>query len=120
MSHIVSVRTQIRDPVAVAAACRRLGLAEPETGTVRLYSAQAEGLIVRLPGWRYPIVCNAATGEIQYDNYGGHWGQQQKLDQFLQAYACEKAKLEARKRGHAVNEQQLVDGSIRLQIVPTT
>lgn len=120
MSHVVSIRSQIRDPVSVAAACRRLGLAEVESGTVRLYSAQAEGLIVRLPGWRYPIVCNTTTGDVKYDNFGGHWGEQQKLNQFLQAYACEKAKLEARKRGHSVNEQQLADGSIRLQIVPTT
>ena len=39
---------------------------------------------------------------------------------YVQSDAFDKAKLEARKRGHAVNEQQLADGSIRLQIVPTT
>jgi hypothetical protein len=38
------------------------------------------------------------------------------LDAFLQAYAVEKAKLEARKQGHSVSEQQLADGSIRVQI----
>ena len=30
MSHIVSIATQIRDPVALASACRRLGLQRPE------------------------------------------------------------------------------------------
>jgi hypothetical protein len=34
----------------------------------------------------------------------------------LQSYAVEKTRLEARKRGHSVTEQQLQDGSIRLQI----
>ena len=42
------------------------------------------------------------------------WGAQQELDRFLQAYAVEKAKLEARKRGHVVTEQSLSDGSIKL------
>ena len=44
------------------------------------------------------------------------WGEQTQLDQFLQTYACETAKLEARKRGHSVSEQQLADGSIKLCI----
>ena len=44
------------------------------------------------------------------------WGQQQELDRFLQAYACEKTKIEARKKGHTVSEQMLADGSIKLTI----
>jgi len=34
----------------------------------------------------------------------------------LQAYAVEAAKLEARKKGYSFSEQQLQDGSIRLEI----
>ena len=37
MSHIVSVKTEVRDPVAIAAACRRLGLPEPVHGTAKLF-----------------------------------------------------------------------------------
>ncbi len=44
------------------------------------------------------------------------WGQQKELDRFLQAYACEKAKIESRRAGHMVSEQRLADGSIRLTI----
>ena len=44
------------------------------------------------------------------------WGQQQQLDKFLQAYAVEMARIQARKRGHSVTEQQLADGSIKLTI----
>jgi len=53
---------------------------------------------------------------LKYDNYGGRWGQQCHLDQFLQAYTVEKAKLEARRQGHSVSEQELEDGSIRVRI----
>jgi hypothetical protein len=38
LSHIVSIKTQIRDAQAVAEACRRLGLAEPVTVTATLFS----------------------------------------------------------------------------------
>ena len=41
---------------------------------------------------------------------------QEQLDGFLQAYAVEKARIEARRQGHSVTETELRDGSIRLQI----
>ena len=44
------------------------------------------------------------------------WGEQRQLDAFLQAYTVEKARIEARKKGHSVTEQQLADGSIKLTI----
>ena len=116
MSHIVQIQAEIRDPVAVQAACRRLGLPEPVQQTVRLFAAEATGLTVQLPDWRYPIVCDLAHGQVQFDNYSGAWGDRIHLNQFLQAYATEKAKLEARKRGHTVTEQSLADGSIKLTI----
>jgi hypothetical protein len=116
VSHIVQIQTQVRDPVAVHAACRRLGLPRPINQTVTLFSGQATGLAVQLPGWQYPVVCDTTTGQIQFDNFGGRWGEQARLDQFLQAYAAEKAKLEARKQGHHVTEQALADGSIKLRI----
>ena len=116
MSHIVSIATRVRDPAALAAACRRLGLAEPTTGTARLFAAEVTGQIIQLPGWTYPIVIDTASGAIRYDNYGGAWGPQNQLDRLLQAYATEKAKLEARRAGHSVVEQPLPDGSIKLTI----
>jgi hypothetical protein len=117
MSHVVTVQTKVRDPAAVAAACQHLGLAAPAQGTARLYSGEATGLLVQLPGWQYPVVLDTATGEVRYDNFGGRWGEQAQLDRFLQLYAVERAKLEARKKGYQVSEQALQDGSIRLQIV---
>ena len=116
MSHIVTIATEVRDPDAVAAACRRLGLPEPAHGTATLFEGQATGLLVRLPGWLYPVVCDTDTGSVRFDNYNQQWGKQEQLDRLLQAYAVEKARIEAHKRGHQVVEQSLADGSIKLTI----
>lgn len=116
MSHIVQIQTEIRDPVALSSACHRLGLPEPVHETVKLFSSEATGYAVRLPQWRYPVVCDLTAGKLAYDNYGGRWGEQRNLDALLQSYAIEKAKLEARRAGHCVTEQPLEDGSVRLSI----
>ena len=116
MSHIVTIATKVHDPAAVATACRRLNLAEPVQGTARLYSGEATGLVVQLPGWQYPVVIDTLTGAIRYDNFSGHWGEQAQLDHFLQMYAVEKAKLEARRKGCTCTEQPLANGNIKLQI----
>ena len=119
MSHVVSIKTEVRDVAAIRAACRRLNIDQPEQGTFKLFSGEATGVAVRLPDWTYPVVCDVATGELNFDNYNGRWGDQKELDLFLQGYAVEKARLEARKRGHTVAERPLADGSIKLTIQVT-
>jgi hypothetical protein len=117
MSHIVNIPTQIRDQAAAAAACQRLGLPAPVHGTGQLFSGEATGLLVQLPGWKYPVVIDTTTGNTQLDNFNGRWGDQEQFDRFLQCYAIELARLEARKKGYAVIEQNLQDGAVRLQII---
>ena len=116
MSHVVTIRTEIRDAGAVQSACQRLRLPAPVQGTHRLFTSQVTGLAVQLPEWRYPAVCDLATGQVQYGNFRGHWGEKRHLDAFLQSYAVEKAKIEARRQGHVCTEQPLADGSIKLTI----
>ncbi|QDT23632.1 hypothetical protein HG66A1_54540 [Gimesia chilikensis] len=116
MSHIVQIQTEVRDPVAVSSACSRLSLPAPTQRTVRLFNGEVSGLAVELPGWRYPVVCQLASGQLQYDNYEGRWGDQAHLNKFVQIYCVEKAKLEARKAGHCINERTLQDGSILIQV----
>ena len=116
MSHLVTVKTQVRDPIAIQSACERLKLPAPVYGTARLFTSEATGWQVKLPEWLYPVICETDRGEVKFDNFNGRWGNPSNLDAFLQAYAVEKAKLEARKQGHSVSEQQLTDGSIRVQI----
>jgi hypothetical protein len=113
----VTVKTEVRDDAAVAAACHRLALPEPAVGTAQLYSGQASGLLVRLPDWLYPVVIDTASGTICYDNYNGAWGDEQHFHRFIQAYAVERARGEARKKNYATSEQSLADGSIVLEFL---
>ena len=116
MSHIVTIKTEIRDANAVRAGCNRLRLPQPVQGMHKLFSGEATGLGVQLPDWKYPLVCELSTGQLKYDNYNGRWGKQQHLDAFLQSYAVEKSKLEARREGHSVTESLLANGSVKLTI----
>ena len=116
MSHIVTIKTEVHDHAAVSAACRRLELPLPVLGTAQLFSGEAAGLIVRLNDWTYPLVIDTTNGQVRYDNYNRAWGDQGHLDRFLQIYAVEKARIEARMKGHQVTEQTLPDGSIKLTI----
>lgn len=116
MSHLVTVATKVRDPAAITAACRRLGIAEPVHGTAQLFNGAATGLLLRLPGWVYPAIIDPLSGSIVYDIFEGAWGDQRHIDRFLQAYAVERAILEARKKGLQYSEQSLEDGSIKLEI----
>ena len=62
-----------------------------------------------MPGWLYPVCIDTASGTVKFDNYAGSWGDQEHLDKFMQAYAVEKATIEARKKGYAVTEQALAE-----------
>ena len=117
MSHTVSIQVKVHDAVTIRAACRRLGLAEPVDGKAQLFSGEATGLLVQLPGWQYPVVIDILAGTVNYDNYDGAWGDPGLLDRFLQSYAVERAKQEARKKGYGVTETALQDGSIKLHIM---
>jgi hypothetical protein len=116
LSHVVTIQAKVSDVTAIEAACRRLSLAAPVHGTAKLFSGEIRGFIVQLPGWEYPAVIDTESGTVQFDNYEGKWGDQKELDRFVQIYTVEKTKIEARRRGHAVSEQLLQDGSIRVQI----
>jgi len=116
MSHVVQIQTEVRDAEALKLACLRLGLTQPVTGTARLFTEEATGEAVHLPGWRYPAVFDVISGQVKYDNYQGCWGDPKELDRLLQAYAVEKARLEARRKGYLVTEQPMADGSIRLTV----
>ncbi|WP_339685970.1 DUF1257 domain-containing protein [Gimesia maris] len=116
MSHIVEIKTEVRDETAISAACQRLQLEAPTQGTAKLFSDTATGTIVKLPGWRYPAVFDTQSGQTRFDNFEGRWGEQRQLDRFLQGYAVEKTKIEARKKGHTITEQSQADGSIKLTV----
>ena len=44
MSHIVEIKTEVRDEAAVKSACSRLHFPQPTRGTFQLYSSTETGL----------------------------------------------------------------------------
>ena len=96
MSHIVSIKTEVRDAEAIKAACKRLGLEDPFHAKAKFYMGdEVTGWCIKLPGWLYLAVADLTTGQVKFDNYEGSWGDQKHLDAFVQAYAVEKATIEA-------------------------
>lgn len=116
MSHLVTIRTEIRDAAALRAACARLKLEAPVEGEHTIFERRVRGLGVKLTGWTFPVVCRTESGELDFDNYNGAWGSASELNRFKQMYAVEKAKIEARKAGHLVTEAAMPDGKIRLTL----
>lgn len=117
MSHTSEVATSVRDPKAIIATCKELGLAVPKEETVRLYDGKTyTGLTVRLPNWKYPVVVDLKTGALHYDNYNGSWGKQEELQKFQQTYGVAKATLIARAKGYTVQRTTLPNGTIRLKV----
>ena len=115
MSHIVTIKTEVRDYAAVSAACRRLQLPPPIAGTAQLFSGEVSGLIVRLPDWAYPAVIDTTTGQVHYDNYNGPGATRLSSIAFSRSTPW-RGHVEARKKGHQITEQALADGSIKLTI----
>jgi hypothetical protein len=54
---------------------------------------------------------------VHFDVFEGRWGSRDELDRLLQTYAIEACRLAARQKGYAVTEQQLPDGSVKLNIL---
>ena len=84
-----------------------------DLATCRFIRESRDVLIIGPPGTGK---CDVTTGDVKFDNFQGHWGSPQELDRFLHAYAVEKARIEARRQGHTVTEQQLQDGSFKLVV----
>lgn len=108
MSHTVVIKdVKVTNAVALIAAAKRLGLEVRElskTNPQRLFSTNHDnGHAVQLKDWRYPIVIEK-SGKIAFDNYHGAWGNQSQLDQFLQYYVTEEARLNAEAEGWLVRE----------------
>ena len=50
---------------------------------------------------RDPAAIGTATGAVQFDNLGGHWGDAQQFDRLLQAHAVEKTRIECASKATA-------------------
>lgn len=113
MSHLVTVKLEIKNRSALEKACKALGF-EFSEGSHRLYSGNVDGLAVKLPNWNYPAVVNITTGEVKYDNYSERWGKQIELDRLAQRYVQECACEFATQEGYTVTETNSENGEVQL------
>lgn len=98
MSYTLSVKIELRDQEALAAAVadlkgRTLGL-----GGWKLFSSTEQGFGFTLPDWRYPLIATEA-GALKFDDYHGEWGNVQDLDRLRERYAIHAGRLAAEAQG---------------------
>jgi hypothetical protein len=93
------VVTTVHDPAALAVTCRRLGLAPPGEGTVRLGAEAVFGWVVRLPGLCHPVVCDTLTGLVAYHPADNAHDRYAHLIRFL--FSCYDVRAELRRGGTA-------------------
>lgn len=103
MSHTVKVQqTKMTDREILLKSVAALGWEAPVQGRHTMYDRSVfEGLAIRLPGWKEPVVITT-DGACHYDNFGGDWGAQIELDKLIQKYSAEKVAYELAGQGYLV------------------
>jgi hypothetical protein len=125
MSHIQTIEIEITDITALKSACKRLGLEwKQDQKTFKWWGKEDSKCdhAISVPGATYEIGVLKNVGmkgfTLQVDYYDGKVTE--KIGQlgglFKQAYALEKAKLEAIKKGYSVREHRINDKQIELRI----
>jgi len=115
MSHVATIALEFRDPAALGEAAATCGLSLLQD-TVTFYDGtRVAGTALRLPGWRYPVVVDAA-GRLHYDHYEGRWGDLAQLHRFRQAYAEAATTRFAHAHGYLILRTAQIDGTVRLTL----
>ncbi|PKN62597.1 MAG: hypothetical protein CVU57_23395 [Deltaproteobacteria bacterium HGW-Deltaproteobacteria-15] len=121
MSHISKIELEVTDLAVLSQACARLGLALLKAQkSFKWYGNEAPcDHAIRVPGADYEIgvARSGASYELNCDFYDKNLekviGRNAGL--LKQAYAVEKTRVEARKKGYSVVERQTENG-IRLHV----
>ncbi len=131
MSHLTKIEIEINDIKALKKACQRLGLEFRETQkTFRWYgrepapcdhtiSIPSDGSYDNENAYEIGVIKNGKNFDLQCD----FWNRtlKSKIGEngglFKQAYALEKAKMEAIKKGYSVRERRMGDKiELRIQV----
>jgi hypothetical protein len=121
MSHISEIELEVKDLGILSQACSRLGLEMLRNSkTFKWYGKQSPcDHCIRVPGADYEIGVLHRNGsyELNCDFYDKNLEKVIGLKGGLlkQAYAAEKTRIEARKKGYSVIERQTQNG-IRLHV----
>jgi hypothetical protein len=98
MSHNVTVKVEMRNREAIAAAIKVMGGTVMGIARHNLFESSVDGLGFRLPGWQYPLVLKE-DGELVYDDYKGVWGNVKDLETLKEWYALTAVQLECKSLG---------------------
>ena len=116
MSHISKIELEVKDLAVLSQACTRLGLSLVKAQkTFRWYGQEAQcDHCIRVPGASYEIGVIGRNGwyELNCDYYDKNLEKVlgRKGGLLKQAYAAEKTRIEARKKGYSVIERQTETG----------
>jgi len=122
MSHISKIELEVKDLATLRQACNRLGLKIIEGKSTFKWYGQEDcrcDHAIQVPGTTYEIgvirTCNLY--ELQCDYYDPAIGKAIGTSGGLlrQAYAVERTKTEARRKGHNIIEER-TDSGIRLHV----
>lgn len=97
-SHTTTIKSEFQDHDILAGAVRGMGGKVLGMGTHKLYSESKTGFGFTLPGWSYPVVCEA-SGSLAFDNFGGRWGNQSDLERLKGKYVIATAEQAAMSQG---------------------
>ena len=122
MSHISKIELEVKDLATLKQACTRLGLKMHEGKQTFKWYGQEEGRCdhaIQVPGASYEIgVVKAGDAfELQCDYWDSAIGKAigQNGGLLKKAYAVERTKTEARRKGYTVIEKQ-TDSGVRLHV----
>ncbi len=122
MSHISRIEIEVRDLATLKAACQRLGLSFKNEQKTFKWFGNEDGACdhaIEIPGASYQIgvVQTSRTFELNCDWYDPmlEKGIGRNGGLLKQAYGVEKTKLEARRKGYSVTEEQTETGT-RLRV----
>ena len=121
MSHISNIELEVKDVGILGQACTRLGLQlVRDQRAFKWYGQEAQcDHCIRVPGANYEIGVLSRSGsyELNCDFYDKNLEKVvgQKGGLLKQAYAAEKTRIEARKKGYSVIERQTETG-IRIHV----
>jgi Protein of unknown function (DUF1257) len=127
------VQTQLRDPDAIKAAAKALGIEFVEQGLARLYGGEYSSecdFVLRLPGrydlglkknaaGTYDFVCDAWLLEGRWAEGANHPGTKSiglNGSRLKQEYAYAILQAEARRKGRTIQRQELPNGRIRVTL----
>ena len=122
MSHISKIELEVKDLGTLRQACNRLGLNMLEGKKTFKWYGQEDSRCdhaIRVPGASYEIgvIKNGNLYELQCDYWDNAIGKAigQTGGLLKQAYAMERTKIEARRKGYSIIEKK-TDAGIRLHV----